>query len=49
MQVDSLERAKKCSAKRAEITRKIADVVARDLWPISIVEGAGFKHLLSRA
>ena len=38
----------KCSAKRAEeISRRIAEMIARDLQPISIVEWAGFKHLLS--
>ena len=30
-----------------EITRRIAEMVARDLRPISIVEGVGFRHLLS--
>ena len=46
--LDSFVHAKKCPAERAEeITRRIAEVVARDLRPISIVEGAGFKHLLS--
>ncbi len=29
-----------------EITRRIADMVARDLRPISIVEGDGFRNLL---
>ncbi len=43
--LDSFMRAKKCPAERAEeITRRIAEMVAR---PISIVEGAGFNHLLS--
>ena len=46
--LDSFVHAKKCLAERAEeITRRIAEMVARDLRPISIVEGAGFKHLLS--
>jgi hypothetical protein len=46
--LDSFLHTKKCPAERAEeITRRIAEVVARDLRPISIVEGAGFKHLLS--
>ena len=42
--LNSFVHAKKCSA---EITRRIVELVARDLQPISIVEGAGFKHLLS--
>jgi len=46
--VDSFVPAKWCPAERAEeITVRIAEMVARDLRPISIVEGAGFKHLLS--
>ena len=41
--LDSFVHAKKCPAERAEeITRRIAEMVARDLRPISIVEGAGF-------
>ena len=45
--LDSFVHAKKYPAERAEeITRRIAEMVARDLRPISIVEGAGFKHLL---
>ena len=46
--LDSFVHAKKYSAECVEeITRRIADTVARDLWPITIVEGADFKHLLS--
>ena len=46
--LDSFVRPKKCPAERAEeITRRIAEMVARDLRPISIVEGVGFKHLFS--
>ena len=41
--LDSFVHAKKCPAEHAEeITRRIAEMVARDLRPISIVEGAGF-------
>ena len=42
---DSFVDAKKCPAESAEeITRRIAEMVARDLWPISIVEGVhGFQ------
>ena len=40
--------SKKCSAERAkEITKRISAMVARDLRPISMVEGDGFKHLMS--
>ena len=42
--LDSFVHAKKCAE---EITSRIAEMVARDLWPISIFKGAGFKHLLS--
>uniref|UniRef100_A0A1X7U908 BED-type domain-containing protein n=1 Tax=Amphimedon queenslandica TaxID=400682 RepID=A0A1X7U908_AMPQE len=39
---------KSCSATRSkEIMRRIAELVARDLRPISIVEGKGFKQLLN--
>ena len=38
--LDSFVHAKKYSAECAEeITRRIAEIVARDLWPITIVEG----------
>ena len=38
--LDSFVHAKKYSAEYAEeITRRIAEIVARDLWPITIVEG----------
>ena len=44
--LDQFVHAKKCPAKRAEeITRRIAQMVARDLRPINIIEGVGFKHL----
>ena len=47
-ELDSFVCAKKCPAECAEeITRRIAEMVARDLRPIIIVEGVGFKHLLS--
>uniref|UniRef100_A0A1X7T2K1 Uncharacterized protein n=1 Tax=Amphimedon queenslandica TaxID=400682 RepID=A0A1X7T2K1_AMPQE len=39
---------KSCSATRSkEITRRIAELVARDLRPISIAESKGFKQLLN--
>ncbi len=38
----------KCSTARSkEMSSRIAEMVARDLHPISIVEGDGFKNLLS--
>ena len=30
-----------------EISRRVAEMVARDLQPISIVEGNGFRNLMS--
>ena len=39
---------KNCPRERAdEITKRIAEMVATNLKPISIVEGYGFKHLMS--
>lgn len=44
---DSFVHAKKCSAECAEeITSRMAEMVARDMWPISVIEGVGFKNLL---
>ena len=41
-------RSTKCSAERAEaITQRIAEMVARDLRSISVVEGVGFTNLMS--
>lgn len=38
----------KCPEERAEeMKRTIAELAARDLQPISIMEGVGFKQLLS--
>ena len=46
--LDSFVPVKKCPAERAEeITVRIAEMVARDLRPISIIEGASLKHLLN--
>ena len=46
--VGSFVHVKKCPAESAEeITRRIAEMVARDLWSININEGVGFMHLLS--
>ena len=46
MQAEFIRHAKKSPAERVEeITRRIAELVARDLQPISIGGGAGFKHL----
>ena len=43
--LDSFVHAKKCSAECAkEITRRIAEIVTRDLGSISIVKEAGFKR-----
>lgn len=40
--------SKKCpTARSTEITRRIAEMVARDLRPINMVEGSGFKSLMS--
>ena len=45
--MDTYLSSKSCAAHRAnEITRRIAEMVARDLRPISIVEGDRFKNLL---
>ena len=46
--MDDFVVSKKCSTARAsEITRRIAEMAARDLRPLSIVEGSGFKSLMS--
>ena len=44
----SFVHVKKCPAESAEeITRRIAEMVVRDLQSIHIVERVGFMHLLS--
>ena len=44
----SFVHVKKCSAQHAEeITTRTAEMVSRDQRPISILEGVGFKNLLS--
>lgn len=46
--LDNFVTPKKCSAVRSkEITRKIAEMVARDLRPISIVNVQGFKNFVN--
>ena len=45
--LESFVRSTKCSAERAEaITQRIVEMVARDLRPISVVEGVGFTNLI---
>ena len=46
--MDEFVAPKKCSTARSnEITRRIAEMVARDLRPISLVAGDGFNNLMS--
>ena len=46
--LDNFVIQKKCPAERSkEITKRIAEMVARDLRPLSIVEGEGFKRLMN--
>ena len=46
--MDLFVHVKKCLAESAEeITRRIAEMVVRDLQSIHIVERVGFMHLLS--
>ena len=46
--MDEFVAPNKCSTARSnEITRRIAEMVARDLRPISLVAGDGFNNLMS--
>uniref|UniRef100_A0A1X7SFL6 BED-type domain-containing protein n=1 Tax=Amphimedon queenslandica TaxID=400682 RepID=A0A1X7SFL6_AMPQE len=46
--LDNFTVQKKCPAERSkEITKRIAEMVARDLRPLSLVEGEGFKRLMN--
>ena len=39
---------RKCSSDRAtKVTKLVCEMVARDLCPVSIVEGDGFKQLIN--
>ena len=46
--LDEFVASKKCSSARSkEITKRIAEMVAKDLRSISIVAGYGFQNLMS--
>ena len=47
-QMSTFTDARRCSPARAtRITELIAEMVARDLHPLSVVEGDGFRQLLN--